>query len=85
VDSEKYDFSPLRGLFVSVANAGAFFRAAKTRRELNYWFPGLNAGIPYVAKRDPIHEVTFTAHDFGHFSIPDLIFTGHYAAVQNEV
>eukprot|EP01052_Picozoa_sp_SAG31_P026155 SAG31_NODE_2350_length_5893_cov_2.633414_2_plen_151_part_00 len=39
--------------------------------------PGLNAGIPFVAKRDPIHEITFTAHDFGHFLIPDLIYTGN--------
>ena len=38
--------------------------------------PGLNAGIPFVAKKDPIHEITFMAHDFGHFLVPDLIYTG---------
>eukprot|EP00929_Paragymnodinium_shiwhaense_P119186 TRINITY_DN91065_c0_g1_i1.p1 TRINITY_DN91065_c0_g1~~TRINITY_DN91065_c0_g1_i1.p1 ORF type:complete len:688 (-),score=93.31 TRINITY_DN91065_c0_g1_i1:268-2331(-) len=68
--------SGLRDVFVAVANHGAFFRAAHTRREVNYWLPGLNAGIPFVPKKDPIHEVTFTAHDFGHFSIPDLVYTG---------
>ena len=52
----------LSDVFKAVANNGAFFRAAKTRREVNYWLPGLNAGIPFVAKRDPIHEITFTAH-----------------------
>ncbi|KAK3282199.1 hypothetical protein CYMTET_7851 [Cymbomonas tetramitiformis] len=66
----------LRDVFVAVANNGAFFRSAKTRREVNYWLPGLNAGIPFVAKKDPIHEITFTAHDFGHFLIPDLVYTG---------
>ncbi|CAK9022325.1 unnamed protein product [Durusdinium trenchii] len=76
--------------FVAVANNGAFFRSAQSRRELNYWLPGLNAGIcltlgcpvkqqgiPFVAKKDAIHEITFTAHDFGHFLIPDLVFTGN--------
>ncbi|CAM9539250.1 unnamed protein product, partial [Heterosigma akashiwo] len=67
-------------IFLSVANNGAFFRAAKNRREANYWLPGLNAGIPYVPKRDPVHEITFMAHDFGHFFIPDLVFTGHASA-----
>eukprot|EP00811_Abedinium_folium_P032644 NODE_5673_length_1745_cov_4.501854.p1 GENE.NODE_5673_length_1745_cov_4.501854~~NODE_5673_length_1745_cov_4.501854.p1 ORF type:complete len:485 (+),score=183.86 NODE_5673_length_1745_cov_4.501854:54-1457(+) len=68
--------SGLRDVFVAVANHGAFFRAAHTRREVNYWLPGLNAGIPFVAKKDPIHEITFASHDFGHFLIPDLIYTG---------
>lgn len=67
----------LKDVFIAVANNGAFFRAAHTRREINYWLPGLNAGIPFVAKKDPIHEITFTAHDFGHFLIPDLIYTGN--------
>eukprot|EP00435_Cladocopium_sp_Y103_P054757 s480_g17.t5 len=69
--------SGLSGVFIAVANNGAFFRSAQSRRELNYWLPGLNAGIPFVAKKDPIHEITFTAHDFGHFLIPDLVFTGN--------
>ena len=47
---------------------------------MNYWCPGMNAGIPFVRKRDPVHEITFTAHDFGHFLIPDLVFTGELSA-----
>ena len=27
-------------------------------------------GIPLTAKRDAIHEITFMAHDLGHFAIP---------------
>ncbi|CAE6909388.1 unnamed protein product [Symbiodinium natans] len=69
--------SGLSDVFVAVANNGAFFRSAQSRREVNYWLPGLNAGIPFVSKKDPIHEITFTAHDFGHFLIPDLVFTGN--------
>ncbi len=68
--------SGLTNVFISVVNSGVFFRSAKTRREVNYWLPGLNAGIPFVAKKDAIHESTFNAHDFGHFIIPDLIYTG---------
>jgi len=41
------------------------FRSASNRREKNYWFPGLNAGIPLVPKRDPVHEATFMAHVSG--------------------
>lgn len=63
-------------LYHAVINRGIFFRAAKNRREKNYWNPGLNAGIPLVPKRDQVHEITFMAHDLGHFMIPDLIFTG---------
>lgn len=37
------------------------------QREKNYWWPGLNAGLPLTAKRDAVHEATFMAHDFGHF------------------
>ena len=29
-----------------------------------------------MPKKDPVHEITFMAHDFGHFLLPDLIFTG---------
>ena len=76
--------SGLRDVFVTVANQ-AFFRAAKTRREVNYWCPGLNAGIPFVAKKDPIHEITFMAHDFGHFLIPDLIYTGNTSSLARKV
>jgi len=59
-----------------VLNQGIVFRSPANRREVNYWLPGLNAGLPLVAKRDPCHEATFMAHDFGHFLQPDLVFTG---------
>ncbi|MFO0562055.1 MAG: hypothetical protein U0269_28840 [Polyangiales bacterium] len=63
-------------LIDSVVEAGVFFRAAQNRRERNYWWPGLNAGVPLVAKRDAVHEATFMVHDFMHFAQPDLVFTG---------
>ena len=63
-------------LIVRVLNTGVFFRAANNRRQTNYWSPGLNGGLPLTAKADAIHQDTFMAHDFGHFAIPDLVFTG---------
>jgi hypothetical protein len=66
-----------RNLQNHVLNFGVFFRAAKNRRQNNYWNPGLNGGIPLTKKKDEIHEITFMAHDFGHFAIPDLIFIGN--------
>ncbi|CAB9514764.1 adenylate kinase [Seminavis robusta] len=67
--------SRLLPCFYSVVNDGVFFRSSISRREVNYWLPGLNSGIPFVKKKDEIHELTFLAHDFGHFMIPDLVFT----------
>uniref|UniRef100_A0A7S3P8R9 Uncharacterized protein n=1 Tax=Amphora coffeiformis TaxID=265554 RepID=A0A7S3P8R9_9STRA len=66
----------LRPCFTAVVNDGAFFRAAQSRRQVNYWCPGLNAGLPFVPKSDLIHELTFLCHDWGHFLIPDLVTTG---------
>ncbi|UJR32417.1 hypothetical protein I4U23_019879 [Adineta vaga] len=63
-------------LIKHVLNKGIFFRSAGNRRQANYWSPGLNGGLPLTAKNDAIHEDTFMAHDFGHFAIPDLVFTG---------
>eukprot|EP01094_Clydonella_sp_ATCC50884_P010743 TRINITY_DN20583_c0_g1_i1.p1 TRINITY_DN20583_c0_g1~~TRINITY_DN20583_c0_g1_i1.p1 ORF type:complete len:686 (-),score=260.37 TRINITY_DN20583_c0_g1_i1:71-2026(-) len=64
-------------LLSHVMQQGVFFRAAENRRTRHYWFPGLNAGIPFTAKpKDPMHELAFQMHDWGHFSIPDLIYTG---------
>jgi adenylate kinase len=76
LNNEAIRRSPLAGLFPAVVNEGVFFRAPVNRREKNYWLPGLNAGIPFVPKKDAIHEITYMAHDFGHFLIPDLVFTG---------
>jgi inosine/xanthosine triphosphate pyrophosphatase family protein len=52
---------------------GLFFRAARNRRERNYWLPGLNAGVPLTPKRDAFHEATFMMHDLMHFAFPDLL------------
>lgn len=41
--------------------------------------PGLNAGIPLTPKKDPVHEATFMAHDFGcvnHGHAPSCISAG---------
>lgn len=60
-----------------VLNLGLFFRASQNRRQNLYWFPGLNAGIPFVSKpKDLIHELVFFIHDMVHQTIPDLIYTG---------
>jgi hypothetical protein len=60
----------------AVVDEGVFFRGAKTRREGNYWFPGLNGGLPYVPKSDPVHEATYLFHDVMHHLMPDLLFDG---------
>lgn len=57
----------------NVTNSGIFFRSSASRKEKNYWLPGLNAGIPLTAKKDEIHEITFLFHDLMHFQLPDLI------------
>lgn len=68
-----YSRISFRNIFINGLNNGAFFKSSKNRREKNYWLPGLNAGIPLVAKKDEIHEITFAVHDLCHFVIPDLI------------
>src|SRR5688572_4589465 len=47
---------PLANALAFVIDQGVFFRSAKSRRDGNYWFPGLNGGLPYVPKGDAIHE-----------------------------
>lgn len=72
-------------MLAAVVDQGVFFRAAKNRRERIYWWPGLNAGIPYTPKRDQIHELTFMIHDFGHFLLPDLLFSGRVSEAGRRV
>jgi hypothetical protein len=72
-------------VLAAVVSQGVFFRAAKNRRERIYWWPGLNAGIPYTPKRDEIHELTFMIHDFGHFLLPDLVFSGRVSEAGRRV
>jgi hypothetical protein len=67
-----------RRLIEHTLQMGAFWRSAENRRQNTYWCPGLNGGIPVVSKKDDkIHEDVFRAHDFGHYIVPDLIFTGN--------
>lgn len=58
----------------SVLSDGVFFRAAGSRRDRNFWAPGLNGGIPLVPKKDAVHELTFMVHDMMHWAAPDLVF-----------
>ena len=75
----------LYNMFINVVNKGVFFKSPSNRRIKNYWYPGLNGGIPLVPKTDEIHECTYMAHDFGHFGIPDLIFTGNDSILHKRV
>jgi hypothetical protein len=67
---------PLAHALAFAIDHGVFFRGAKSRRDGNYWFPGLNGGLPYVPKGDPIHEGTYMFHDVMHQLMPDLVFDG---------
>ncbi|WP_419420744.1 hypothetical protein ACNVED_05465 [Legionella sp. D16C41] len=75
----------ITNLFYIVLNRGVFFKSAKNRREKNYWCPPLNAGLPLTPKRDLIHELTYMAHDFGHFLIPDLLYTGKHTVENQQI
>ena len=48
---------------------GIHLRFARNRRENNYWMPGLNGGLPAVAKPDAIHETTYRFHDLMHYGL----------------
>ncbi|MCX5745894.1 MAG: hypothetical protein NT062_25740, partial [Proteobacteria bacterium] len=67
---------PLANALACAIDGGVFFRAAKSRRDGNYWFPGLNGGLPYVPKGDAIHEATYMFHDVMHQLMPDLVYDG---------
>lgn len=62
--------------FLRVHQGGAWFKEATNRRAKHYWWPGLNAGIPQVPKRDRIHETTFLVHDLFHWTMPDAMLSG---------
>lgn len=76
---------PLRHVLGHVVADGLFFRAARNRREKNYWLPGLNAGVPFVPKRDDVHEATFMFHDLMHFAFPDLLYDGRGGRAEKNV
>lgn len=65
----------LNNVVEHVIYKGLFVKKAENRSQKNYWLPGLNAGLPLVAKKDEIHELTFMFHDLMHFIYPDLIVT----------
>ena len=76
---------PLRGVLGHVVADGLFFRGPRNRREKNYWLPGLNAGLPFVPKRDDVHEATYMFHDLMHFAFPDLLYDGRAGAAEHDV
>lgn len=69
---------PLFTRYLTMINAyGTFFRFAGNKVQRLYWNPSINSGIPLTPKeKDPVYELVFLLHDFGHFLLPDLIFTG---------
>ena len=67
---------PLASALGFAIDRGVFFRGKKSRRDGNYWFPGINGGLPYVPKGDAIHEATYLFHDVMHHLMPDLVFDG---------
>jgi adenylate kinase len=60
---------PLGNFVRHAINDGIHLRFAKNRRENNYWMPGLNGGLPSVAKPDPVHETTYRFHDLTHYGL----------------
>jgi hypothetical protein len=72
-----FDHVLFRNYLTMVHNYGTFFRFAENKVQRLYWNPALNAGIPLTPKeKDPVYELAFMMHDFGHFILPDLIFIG---------
>lgn len=65
------------GLIEAAVQNGTFFRAKRTKRDGNYWLPGLNGGIPFTGKKDRVHELTYLVHDMMHQVMPDLVFDGN--------
>jgi len=74
----------LNKLINKVKKNGLFTRSSINKKQRNYWFPALNAGLPLVSKKDEIHEVTFMFHDLMHHLIPDLIYTGNTTYLHKE-
>ena len=71
--------SLLNGIMTNILSNGIFTRSSMNKKQRNYWYPALNAGLPLVPKKDEIHEVTFMFHDLMHHAIPDLILTGNHS------
>jgi hypothetical protein len=77
--------SPVARLLASAVEDGVFYRSARSRRERNYWLPGLNGGVPLVPKKDDVHELTFQFHDIMHAVMPDLLMAGGDDPAQRRV
>lgn len=69
-----------------VHNFGTFIRFAENKVQRLYWNPTINAGIPLTEKKDkdPVYELIFLMHDFGHFLLPDLVFTGNNSCLHKK-
>lgn len=67
-----------------VLKNGIFTRSSLNKKQRNYWYPYLNAGLPLVPKKDEVHEVTFMFHDLMHHLIPDLILDGNFDSNNKE-
>jgi adenylate kinase len=74
---DSFKNSNLHNLMINVVNNGIFFKNSSNKRMKNYWNTTFNGGLPIVKKSDEVHEATFMFHDFCHFAMPDLIFTGN--------
>ncbi|XWV24591.1 hypothetical protein QJ856_gp1196 [Tupanvirus deep ocean] len=69
--------SIFKTFITTINNYGTFIRFSENKVQRLYWNPPLNAGIPLTAKeKDPVYELIFLMHDFGHFILPDLVPTG---------
>lgn len=82
IDSNKYlklykKNKYLKGLMNTVIENGIFTRSSLNKKQRNYWYPSLNAGLPLVSKKDEIHEITFMFHDLMHHMLPDSVLTGN--------
>ena len=89
IENNKYmkshkNSSILSSLMNKVKNNGLFTRSSLDKKQRNYWYPALNAGLPLVSKKDEIHEITFMFHDLMHHLIPDLIHTGNSSELHKE-
>ncbi|XWV25823.1 hypothetical protein QJ857_gp1261 [Tupanvirus soda lake] len=71
------DHPVYKRFIIKIHNYGTFIRFSENKVQRLYWNPPINAGIPLTAKeKDPIYELIFLMHDFGHFILPDIVPTG---------
>jgi hypothetical protein len=73
-------------IIFKIHNYGTFIRFSENKIQRLYWNPPLNAGIPLTAKeKDPVYELIFLMHDFGHFVLPDLVPSGETNAITKKI